>query len=82
MPSDSETEQSCKSCLAEMLDIDESEILPSTTFASLGLDSAAAVHFILEMEQRIGIELYPGVTHDYPTVAEFAAYLGQRLGPS
>ncbi|KRE15800.1 hypothetical protein ASE63_16360 [Bosea sp. Root381] len=80
MPSEVETEQLCRSSLAALLDIDEGAILPSTSFASLGLDSATAVHFVLEAEQRTGLELYPGVTHDYPTVAEFAAYLGQRLG--
>jgi len=82
MSSEAETEQICRLSLAALLDIDEAMILPSTSFASLGLDSATAVHFVLEAEQRTGLELYPGVTHDYPTVAEFAAYLAQRLGPS
>lgn len=82
MPSEAETEQFCRSSLAALLDIDQSTILPSTSFASLGLDSATAVHFVLEAEQQTGLELYPGVTDDYPTVAEFAAYIDQRLRPA
>lgn len=76
MPPASEIERFCKTCLADMLDVDEGGIQPSTTFASLGLDSATAVHFVLEIEQEYGVELYPGVTHDFPTVAQFAEYLG------
>lgn len=76
MPTASEIERFCKSCLAAMLDRDEAGIETTATFASLGLDSAAAVHFVLEAEQEYGVELYPGVTQDYPTIAEFSDYLG------
>ncbi|RYE30633.1 MAG: acyl carrier protein [Hyphomicrobiales bacterium] len=76
MPPVSEIERFCRSSLAAMLDIDEAGIAPTTTFASLGLDSAAAVHFVLEVEQEYRVELYPGVTQDYPTVAQFVDYLG------
>lgn len=79
MTSDQDVEQLCRSRLAAMLDLDESAILPDTTFASLGLDSAAAVHFVLDIEQEMGIELYPGVTGDHPTVAQFAEYVGGRV---
>ena len=76
MPPASEIERFCRSSLAAMLDIDEAGIVPATTFAGLGIDSAAAVHFVLEVEQEYRVELYPGVTQDYPTVAQFVDYLG------
>ncbi len=76
MPPAPDIERFCRSSLAAMLDIDEAGIAPETTFASLGLDSAAAVHFVLEVEQEYLVELYPGVTQDYPTVARFVNYLG------
>lgn len=75
MPPVTEIESFCRSRLAAMLDIDEAGIDAATTFASLGLDSAAAVHFVLEVEQEYGIELYPGVTQDYPSMIGFAEYL-------
>lgn len=59
-----------------MLDREAASIEASTSFASLGLDSAAAVHFVLEVEQEYRVELYPGVTQDYPTITQFADYLG------
>lgn len=77
MPPTSEIEQFCQDCLATMLDIEMDRVQPTATFASLGLDSAAAVHFVLEVEQQFGLELHPGVTDDYPTVAEFADYLAR-----
>ncbi len=58
-----------------MLEIDPARIKPDSTFASLGLDSATAVHFILEVEGEYRIELYPGVTDDYPDLARFVEYL-------
>ncbi len=76
MPPASEIARVCTARLAAMLEIDEAGIAPETSFASLGLDSAAAVHFVLELEQEYGIELYPGVTQDYPTIAQLAEYLG------
>lgn len=75
MPTVPEIESFCRSRLAEMLEIDEATIAPETSFASLGLDSAAAVHFVLEIEQEYGVELYPGVTQDHPNVSKFAEYL-------
>lgn len=75
MPSISEIESFCRSRLAEMLEIDKASIAPETSFASLGLDSAASVHFVLEIEQEYGVELYPGATQDHPNLTKFAEYL-------
>ncbi len=67
--------QLCRQVLAEMLRISPDEIRPDDTFAGLGLDSAAAVHFILSVEQRTGIELEPGVTDEHPSVEAFARFV-------
>lgn len=66
---------SLKTQLAALLDRDVDTIASDASFASLGLDSAAAVHFILEVEQVYGIELYPGVTSDHPDIAQLAEFL-------
>lgn len=68
----------CKHQLAETLDISQDAILPSATFSSLGLDSAMAVHFIISIEEWLGIELYPSVTEDYPVLENFCRYLASR----
>lgn len=68
-------ETALKSQLAALLDRDVETIAADASFASLGLDSAAIVHFILEIEQVYGVELYPGVTSDHPDIARLAAFL-------
>ncbi|WP_439493710.1 acyl carrier protein [Bosea sp. (in: a-proteobacteria)] len=68
-------EAALKSQLATLLDRDVETIAVDASFASMGLDSAAAVHFILEIEQVYGIELYPGVTADHPDIARLAEFL-------
>ena len=71
----SQTERVCRDRLATMLDLPLDHVQSGTSFASLGLDYAAAVHFVLDIEQQFGVELHPGVTDDYPTLATFAAHL-------
>ncbi len=56
----------CQLVLADMLRMSPADIRPSDTFAGLGLDSAAAVHFVLHVEQKTGLEFEPGVTEEYP----------------
>lgn len=74
MPS-SAIEAALKKQLATLLDRDVQTIESDASFASLGLDSAASVHFVLEIEQIYGVELYPGVTSDHPNVAQLANFL-------
>lgn len=74
MPSLVEIQDYCRERLAATLDIAPADIAPGTSFASLGLDSAMAVHFVLEIEDWLGVELYPSVTEDHPTLEAFCAY--------
>ncbi|BAF89366.1 MULTISPECIES: acyl carrier protein [Azorhizobium] len=74
MPSPSDILSHCRERLAAIVETDASAIADDASFASLGLDSAMAVHFVLEIEEWLGIELYPSVTEDYPTLQTFSAY--------
>lgn len=69
----------CRNVLISLAEIDPLDILPTTQFADLGLDSAKIVHFILEIEQETGLELTPGITDEHPTIFDFATYLHGRL---
>lgn len=42
---------------AKQLEIDPSEITPSSTFESLGIDSLDIVEMIMDLETELGIEL-------------------------
>lgn len=78
MPDYSAILEHCKSQLAVTLDIDAAAIEPSMTFSSLGLDSAMAVHFIIAVEEWLGVELYPAVTEDYPVLEDFCRFITAR----
>ncbi len=75
MPAYDEILAFCARELATILDMDAGGITASATFASLGLDSAMAVHLILAAEEKLGVELDPAILDEYPTVERFCAYL-------
>lgn len=77
MATDAEIEAFCRDRLSSILDIEPARITLETSFAGLGLDSAMAVHFVLEAEEWFGVELYPAVTADHPTVGAFVSYLSR-----
>ena len=78
MPSYAEILTYCTAELATILEVEAGNISPPDTFSGLGLDSAMAVHFVIAVEERFGIELYPSVTEDYPNLDAFCAYLSSR----
>jgi len=65
----------CIARLASFLDVPATDIDPSKTFSDIGLDSATSVHFVIEIESWLCVELTPEVVYDYPTVAALAAFL-------
>ena len=42
---------------SKQLEIDASEITPSSTFESLGIDSLDVVEMVMDLESELGIEL-------------------------
>ena len=68
----------CTTYLAQTLELPAEEIGPEMRFVRLGLDSANAVHFIVELEEWLGIELEPELAFDHPTIAELARHLAER----
>lgn len=77
--SETEIRDWCIDRLAAFLDLPPTEIDPDKTLSDLGLDSANSVHFVIEIEAWLGIELTPEVVDDYPTVSALAAFLVRRL---
>jgi acyl carrier protein len=70
----------CTEYLARTLELPVADVGPDIRFVRLGLDSASAVHFIVELEEWLGIELVPELAFDYPTTAELARYLADCCG--
>lgn len=63
--------------LAQRLGVPTSEIEIDEPFASLGLNSVAAVSLSADLEDWLKIKLSPTVVYDYPNIVELAAYLSQ-----
>jgi acyl carrier protein len=65
----------CVVYLAKLLDRPEAEIDPAKSFAQLGLDSAMATYFIVDLEQWVGVELIPEMAFEYPSIAKLSAHI-------
>ena len=53
-------------------------IRPHAKFARLGMDSAASVFFLMELEEWLGVELPTEVVFEYRTPAALARYIAER----
>lgn len=54
---------------------DASVVAPGASFARMGLDSASAAYFVVELEEWLGLELQPEIIFEHPTVAELARHV-------
>jgi acyl carrier protein len=68
----------CVGYLANTLGLPCEEIDADTKFSRLGLDSANSVYLIVELEDRLGLELAPELIFEHPTVSDLARYLAER----
>jgi acyl carrier protein len=71
----------CVTSLANVLRIPKNTVGTDTKFTRLGLDSAMVVYLMMELEEKLGIELSPDDFYDYPTVNDLSNYLAQRRAP-
>jgi acyl carrier protein len=69
----------CVDKLAEILRIAKDTIDVNAKFARLGLDSAMTVYLLMELEDRLDLELSAETFYDHPTVAELSAHLAGKL---
>ena len=67
----------CVSSLAHTLRVDKRRIDPKAKFNRLGLDSAMVVYVMMELEEKLGLELTTDDFYDYPTVDELSAHLAK-----
>jgi acyl carrier protein len=68
----------CTVSLANVLRIAKDRVKTDTKFSRLGLDSAMVVYVMLEIEEKLGLELSTDDFYDYPTVDDLSCYLAQR----
>ena len=68
----------CVVSLAKVLRIPESKIAVDAKFTRLGLDSAMLVYFMMDLEEKFGLELSPDDFYDFPTINDLSRTLAQR----
>jgi acyl carrier protein len=68
----------CVVSLANVLRISKDSVESATKFNRLGLDSAMVVYLMLDLEEKLGVELSPDDFYDYPTVNDLSRYLTEK----
>jgi acyl carrier protein len=81
-PSESEIRDWCVAYLARTFEVSPDRIHPNANFARLGMDSAALVFFIVELEEWLGLELKTEIVSQHQTPAALARYVAGRYAAS
>jgi acyl carrier protein len=68
----------CVASLAHVLRVAKERIDPKAKFNRLGLDSAMVVYVMMELEEKLDLELTTDDFYDHPTVDELSRHLAVR----
>src|SRR6478736_4472092 len=69
----------CVDQLAEILRLPKEQVDVNAKFTRLGLDSAMTVYLLMELEDRLDLELSPETFYDHPTVDALSAHIGEKV---
>jgi acyl carrier protein len=73
-----EISELCIVSLANVLRIGRDRVKIDTKFSRLGLDSAMVVYVMMELEEKLDLELSTDDFYDHPTVDALSRYLAER----
>jgi len=68
----------CVDHVAEILRIPKESVDTRANFARLGLDSAMSIYLVMELEDKLNVELNNDTLVDYPTIEALAAFLAEK----
>lgn len=68
----------CVDQVAEILRIPKDTVETGANFSRLGLDSAMSVYLVMELEDKLDLELSPETLYDYATIDVLSAYLADQ----
>jgi acyl carrier protein len=69
----------CVDRLADLLRIPKEVVDTQTKFSRLGLDSATTVYLLMDLEEKLDLELSPEETfYDHPTIDNLSDYLAGK----
>lgn len=72
----------CRQHIAKLLNIPIERIRADAEFDSFGLDSAAAVSLVVDLEEWLGIEISPSLLFDFPTIQAVASEITRQQNKS
>jgi acyl carrier protein len=73
-----EISELCVASMANVLRLAKDRIKTDTKFSRIGLDSAMVVYVMLEIEEKLGLELSTDDFYDYPTIDQLSRHLADR----
>jgi acyl carrier protein len=68
----------CIAALANILRIEKDRVDIGTKFNRLGLDSAMLVYLMMELEEKLDLELSTDDFYDHPTVEALSRFLADK----
>lgn len=68
----------CVTALANILRTSKDRVDTGTKFSRLGLDSAMLVYLMMELEEKLDLELSTDDFYDYPTVEALSRFLADK----
>ena len=68
----------CVASLAKVLRIPQDRVETAAKFHRLGLDSAMVVYVMMELEEKLDLELSMDDFYDYPTINAPSRYLADK----
>jgi acyl carrier protein len=69
----------CVASLAKVLRLPKDRVETDTKFNRLGLDSAMVVYVMMELEEKLDVELSPDDFYDHPTINQLSRFLAEKL---
>lgn len=76
----SSREQWMQEALSRLLDVDPSQIVPTQSFAEIGVDSLIGLRFAREIQDEFGFELELEWLYDNPSIRELSGFIDERFG--
>ena len=68
----------CVDQLVDILRVPKETVDVNMKFTRLGLDSAMTIYLVMELEDKLRLELDHEMLADYPTITELSAYLAEK----
>lgn len=71
-----------RGAVAELLELDESEVSMTQSFAELGMDSLVGLRLTRKLQDLLGVEVELEWLFDHSSIRQLSLFLDERFGES